>query len=366
MRYFGSFEISQKIPVETGRGRRLGGFSLVELMVSLAIASVLLLGLVILFAGNSASRTELDKSSQQIENGRYALQMLTDEVRHAGYYGPLVSAPTSSLTALPDPCYAIANDGTNDDITKAMTLPMQGYAGAASASALDTGKLACLTAAAGYKPNTAVLVVRRASTSATTGFNSAYFNIQVSGCFADTSKYILSKTSSAFTLHTNTSPGCTPLTSAPTATISPYFVRIYFISTCSGTDCTASGADTVPTLKRIDLLSGGTTGNITPIVDGIENLQLDYGIDTSGDGVPDVYTNTTAHPASTPSSVTEWSQVMSVRIYLLARNSQQTTGYTDTKKYSLGPVTINSPGDAYKRHAYAELARLINPAERLE
>src|SRR5438093_13671019 len=82
------------------------GFSIVELMVALAIGSLLLLALATLFANTSSARAEIDRASRQIESGRYAVHVLSDEIRHAGYYGPLINAPTNAggLTALPDPC----------------------------------------------------------------------------------------------------------------------------------------------------------------------------------------------------------------------------------------------------------------------
>src|SRR5262249_10266525 len=149
----------------------------------------------------------------------------------------------------------------------------------------------------------------------------------------------------AYTMHTNASPGCTPLTGAPAAKITPIYTRIYFISTCSNTDCSASGADSVPTLKRIDITPTATT--IKPIVDGIENLQFDCGIDTTaapGDGSPDVYRNDL-----TPTDMTEWQNVMSVRVHLLARNIDA-SGVPDTKTYHLGPVSV-TPAGSYRRHA---------------
>jgi type IV pilus assembly protein PilW len=157
-----------------------------------------------------------------------------------------------------------------------------------------------------------------------------------------------------------------PITGAPPATITPIYTRIYFISTCSGTDCSAAGADSVPTLKRIDVTPTATP--ITPIVDGIEDLQFDYGIDTAppADGTPDVYTNTTtAHAATTPSNLAEWGNVVSLRIYVLARNLDATGSYTDVKTYTLGPETRNL-GGAFRRHAYSQLVRLNNPAGRRE
>ena len=54
------------------------GFSLVELMVSLAIGLVLVAGLATLFADSSRTGAEIDKSMRQIENGRYAVDLLSE------------------------------------------------------------------------------------------------------------------------------------------------------------------------------------------------------------------------------------------------------------------------------------------------
>lgn len=337
---------------------RGAGFSLVEMMVGLAIASLLLGALAVMFVNTSIARGEIDRTSRQIESGRYAMQVMADDIRHAGYYGALNTAPTlpGSVTALPDPC-----SSATATIQNSLAIPLQGYT--------DGSGLSCLsTSAAGYKANTAVVVVRRADTTvANTTATSGYFNIQVSGCAGDPARYVLDvDTSTAFTLHSNGAPGCTPITGAPVAKITPYYQRIYYVSTCSGTDCSAAGADSVPTLKRIDVTPSGA-GTPKPIVDGIENLQLDYGIDTTGpgDGSPDVYTNTTAHSALTPSSLAEWQNVMAVRIYVLARNLDESISFTDTKTYRLGPVSV-TPGGSFRRHAYNQLVRLNNPAGRRE
>jgi type IV pilus assembly protein PilW len=330
------------------------------MMVALAIASVLLGALAVMFVNTSIARGELDRTSRQIESGRYAMQVIADDVRHAGYYGALNTPPAlpGSVTALPDPC-----SSTTTTIQNSLAIPLQGYT--------DGSGLSCVgsSAAAGYKANTAVIVVRRADTTVANAAATAdYFNIQVSGCAGDPARYVLNTdTSGAFTLHSNGAPGCTPITSAPLAKITPYYQRIYYVSTCSGTDCSASGADNIPTLKRIDIRPTGVASPPQPIVDGIENLQLDYGIDTSapGDGSPDVYTNTTAHSALTPSSLGEWQNVMAVRIYVLARNLDTSTSFTDTKTYALGPVSV-TPGGSFRRHAYNQLVRLNNPSGRRE
>jgi type IV pilus assembly protein PilW len=112
-------------------------------------------------------------------------------------------------------------------------------------------------------------------------------------------------------------------------------VRIYYVScnSDSATACGASGGDGVPTLQRLDVLPGGTV--ITPVVDGIENLQFGYGLDSSSptpDGTPDVYTDVppaSVDRAASGAYVNNWRDVMSVRVYLLARNLDPTGGYVD-------------------------------------
>jgi type IV pilus assembly protein PilW len=146
----------------------------------------------------------------------------------------------------------------------------------------------------------------------------------------------------------------TPATgaSAPAALISPIFTRIYYVSSCSNqTNCSAAGADSVPTLKRIDVTPGATS--ISAVTDGIENLQFEYGQDGDNDGAPNSYSTTTA----LPSTVAAWADVVSVRVHLLARNTDATGGFTDVKTYALGSGTSVTPGGAFKRHAYDEVAR---------
>jgi type IV pilus assembly protein PilW len=327
------------------------GFSLVELMVALVLGLLILVGLVTLFANQSVARGEIDKASRQIENGRYAMHTLVDEVHLAGYYGPLINAPTSA--AVPNPCLFTATA-----VASGLGVPLQVYAGAAT----DPTPSTCLT---GYKANTAVLVIRRAETVTTGAFTNGEFNIQVSGCQDNNAAYIVGTAAADFApgLYKRPTPSTTcPTTGVKTAAdITPLYVRIYYISTCSNkTDCTVSGADSVPTLRRIDVKPAGLSAP-TALVDGIENLQAMFGKDTDAtpDGIPNAYDSTV------PTTVAEWSQVMALRLYVLARNVDATGTYTDAKTYDLGAVSV-TPGGNYKRHAYSEVARLNNVAERLE
>ena len=66
--------------------RRCGGAGLVELMVGITLGLLVLAAMATLFANNSAARNEIERTSQQIENGRFALQLLRDDIHLAGYF----------------------------------------------------------------------------------------------------------------------------------------------------------------------------------------------------------------------------------------------------------------------------------------
>lgn len=333
------------------------GLSLVELMISLTIGLVLLTGITTLIVQQSATRNELEKSSRQIENGRYAMQVLRDDIEHAGFYGEY-SPPITAIYTTPDPCDFTDNTANisttgnlgwinNSITTPTLPVPIFGYAGAASTPAPVT----CAALVTNYQPNTDILVIRRTATDSPIAAASAVAGntyLQVSRCSTDTRPFVLG--TSGFTLYQR---DCLPLPGPGTlATLRNYVVHIYYISSCS-----VCGTDTIPTLKMVEFIND--TQTVYPLVEGIENMQFDYGVDTTGsDGSPDSYT--------TAPTVANWQNVMAVRVNLLARNNDPTTGYTDTKTYTLGATAVAAANDSYKRHVYSQLVRAINPSGRRE
>ena len=328
--------------------QRAGGFSLVELMVSLTIGLLLLTALATIFANSSRMQREITLSSQQIENGRYAIDLVSEDVRHAGfwgYYGGSLTAPG----AMPDPCALDA-----PSLTAAMALPIQGYN--APIATLPT----CLPAA-NYLAGTDILVVRHASSLPAGALSGNGIYIQTNA-----TNTLVAAGSGTFNLQVRNGTGTN--VAAP---IRAYETHIYFVSPCSvaaGGTCTATddGGKPIPTLKRLELtLDGGGNLNMVtvPLVEGIENFQVDYGRDTDGDGAPDG-----AYVAD-PATVANWMQVMAVQLYVLARNTDVSTGYNDSKTYQLGTAgTITPTGGAtqFRRHVYTSVVRVKNPSERLE
>jgi type IV pilus assembly protein PilW len=332
------------------------GLSLIELMISITIGLLILVALSTLFVNQSRARLELDKSNRMIDNGRYALEVLSDNLRLAGYYGEFIPAsgvPAVPIT-LPDPCSTSA-----PNLSAALQLAIQGYDAAAPTSSIASPPCG-LTYTAGndltLKPGSDILVIRRVSTATPIVQGVALAGthyLQASLCQYDAVPYILDTVPANFILRTRT---CTATSTAPYADLRQFVVQVYFVS--SNDKVTAGVGDGIPTLKRMELDPTTHVFVTTPLVEGIDYMQLEYGLDANDDGVADSYVT---NPA-----VTDWPNVVSVKMHILAKNIEATTGYTDTKTYSLGQAGTVTPGGSYKRHAYTQYIRLVNTAGRRE
>lgn len=346
------------------------GLSIIEMMVSITIGLIILAGLASILVNNSRARTEIERSNRQIENGRYALQLLSDDLRLAGYDAEFdVSAMTVPAT-LPDPCSTSVAD-----LQAALPVYVQGIDNVTAATVPS-----CLS---DVKLGTDILVIRRTSTctagvgtcDAVVTNGTPYF--QASSCGqAELSTpilnnpgdfaghyYALSTDVTTLTLHKH---DCTT-----TADIHRYFTHIYFIANNN------KPGDGTPTLKLAEL--GGSSTNVTafsivPLVDGIEDLQFQYGVDLpTVDGIPDYQTSV---PAGANAALgvlakdSNWASVVSGSINLLARNTEATVGYSSAKTYQLGYNAAGAPiidgpfADNYKRHAYQTAVRINNAAGR--
>lgn len=331
---------------------RQRGISIIELMIGITVGLLVVAAVTGLFVNSSRSRAETEKTSQQIENGRYATQLLMDDLQLAGYYGelnPAAAGVVSTPTTKPDPC---ATDAAS--LEAALALPIQGVDNGATVPG-------CVSDA---RTGSDIVVIRRASTC-TAGS---------AGCDAvDTSKLTYFQTAlcspSAGTYKIDTNAAIFSLTKTDCSTVAglrAYYTRIYFVANNN------KAGDGIPTLKVAELGSGAFT--ISSLVAGIEQLQVEYGIDTNADGSPDAYTaNPDTYGTCTGVACqTNWREVTAVKLHILARNTQSSTGFSDTRTYVLGQKADGSDNvfgpynDAYKRHAYNTVVRLNNVAGRFE
>lgn len=358
-------------------GRRHAGFSLIELMVAVTLGMLVMGVITMAFISSSSARRATDQASQQVENGRYAMHILSEDLQLAGYYSEFDPRPLATPGAKPNPC---ATDVAS--LKAALPLAIQGYDNPAGATLVALANCSVTDVRAG----TDIMVIRRTSTcvAGSPGCDAfaagmAYFQASLCAAAAELDSanpsdyYAMDTTNGVGTTFTKHKKDC-----ATAADLRRFVTRIYFIANND------NAGDGIPTLKRAELIGAGAPcvvpgANcflVVPLVEGIENMQLEYGLDTSAipDGAPDVFT---ADPdgytgAGAAGVAGNWRNVVAVRVNLLARNTQTSAGYTDSKVYVLGKnadasantFTPNGAAAAYKRHAFVAEVRMTNPAQR--
>ena len=350
--------------------RRMRGMSVVELLVAIAIGMLIVTAMSLLFANNSRSRSETERANQKIENGRYALEVMSSDLHHAGYFSVFDPRQLTPPADKPDACDETVAGAA---FQSAMAVYVQGYDNVAA-----TALSGCLTLA-DLKAGTDIVVTRRASgcvagVGTCPALSAGAVGFQASSCNDGGSPelatgvvanyYKLGTNTATFTL---TKRNCTT-----PAEVRRFLVRIYYVASND------KPGDGIPTLKRAELESGGFT--TTSLVQGVENLQLEYGMDTNDDGNADVYS---ASPdlyqactnATTPTCVGRWMSVVSAKVFILSRGVDKSPGHTDNKTYVLGqladpangsggPNSVGPFNDAYKRSVFQEVIRLQNASGR--
>lgn len=362
------------------------GFSLVELMIAMVIGLVMMTTVVQLFTGISRSSADMASTNEQIENGRFSIQIMEEDVVHGGFWNGYVpqfddltatGAPGDIPTAIPNPCLDYTS-WTTAYKTELLGIAVQTY------DEVPTGCEAVIT---NKKANTDIVVVRHADTCVAGATN----------CEADTSATASPKvyfqpnfcgttTASAYDYVLSTSGFSMKKRNCTTdAEKRKYIEHIYYIST-----------DNV--LMRAEFGGGGGTswGDAKPLISGVENLVVELGIDSisdngtnitsgstkpytqaiswanssvknsptnRGDGAPDQYVHCTT---ASPCTLDQLINVVAVKLHVLVRSSNVTRGYTDTKTYTLGSTSISAPNDGYKRHVYSATVRLNNVSARRE
>ncbi len=383
-------------PIAAHRNQQ-GGFTIIEMMIAVVISLVILAGVSVLLVGVLKNRAELEKSNRQIENGRYALEVLSEDLRLAGYFGVKLfgceeiygnttcvgSGTTGSYlnrvgglaaVTLPTICETnvanwIRSAGTAPDYTSYTTnyflWSVQGYN-----NRTTFPETACLTA--GAPPistgmgggGTDILVVRRQSTDGV-----------AAGSLVNTQPYLQTGATAGDAQHTlaikvGAGGGGTVFdlervsgTAYVTADVNRLLTHIYFIAPCSrgtGTDgVCVSGDDSIPTLKRLELTTGPSFRMVN-IAEGIEDINFEYGLDSDRDGSPDTYT-------ATPTT-TDWWNVVAVRIYILARNIDASDAGSEQKTFNLGigKTGLSSTQTQFKRHVFTQAVRINNVSMRRE
>lgn len=314
-------------PLNTFPCNRTGmaGFSLIEMMISIAIGLMIVAALVGVLVSNSRNTKTNDRTSELQSNGRYALDHLKRELRHAGYRGYTWGEPSTPTTAIAVTSECLAGGAAGSFVSNIR----QGIWGANDSNPYSAD---CLAAAPYLQGD--VLVIRRVASQPSTALTANTFYFQ--------SSYSLGEVFQGTTVPTTVTG--TPLASFR---LQEY---VYYI----GDD---DNDATVPALRRVALQSNGAMTD-EMVVSGIEQMQVQYGI-------ADTALNTQYFDASgivgasTDTATTDWDDVNSVRIWLLARNASAETGYANTNSYAMGDQTY-TVNDSFRRQLFTTVVQLRN------
>lgn len=343
------------------RRRRSVGFTLIELMVSLALGSLILVALVVVFSRNTANQTELERTTRQLESARFALDILSEDIMHAGYYGEIDPTPNKlkplrKISNL-SPCVDLPADlpvdlGWEDvDGNPAIPPAVRGIGSEEGADCLKD-----------RLDNTEAITLRHVDTgpplsiAEAAGRNNLY--IQVNRCRDAKSSLpdILAVSNAAPEKFELRNLDCDGVIDA----VRRFVQRTYYVASCNA--CVSEHEP--PTLKRLELING--EWHTTSLAEGIENLQIEYGVDSDDDGTPDEFIAAKDMVAAPR----VWENVVSARLHLLARNTKETPGYEDPRSYVLPPRypadAPYQPKNGYKRSLMSATVRLVNVGGRRE
>lgn len=345
------------------------GFTLVELMVALTIGLILLAGAMSLLISHKWTYRTTENQARIQENGRVAKDFLAWDLRMAGYFGCLddVSKVVNHVNG--------ATGGLLDGTT-----PLEGMDNIAAGG--DTWYPTGSTAVpAGAVPGTDAVVIRYLDPDGSLTVETPYMVqpaaalhvatgnglvdgdiVAVTDCDNADIFQITGPTDpdTSGTVNHNTgaseAPGNATKNFSKTyegdATLVKLAAIVYYVGT---------GASGRPSLFRAGIPTTGDRSVMQPIelVEGVENLQILYGKDTTGDGVPDVFLQAGAAGMQTADN---WASVVSVRFKLLVSHVDEYGTDADTKSYQLLDEAVPAPGDRRFRRVFGTAVNLRNYA----
>ncbi|WP_372865579.1 PilW family protein [Spongiibacter sp.] len=296
------------------------GFGLVELMIAMLLGLALSAAVIQVFVATRTTNRVQDSLSMIQENARFAMHFLGKEIRMAGYLG-CSSIGNIKLSVIAKP---------PGDVEY---VPVFGEDNVAAGNALAA------------VPGTDTLRIRRGSDESvkiTGNLPPDNANVQI-----EDNKYNIKQkdfvlitdcvTGDIFRV-TNSPKGAgqgkATLAHSNASNTRNRLSKIYggdaeiFAFESTNFAVRDTGRDTVGGLpiyalftQQIPISSGGVLGPAVEIIEGVENMQLSYGLDTDGDRSVDEY--------KTADAVTDWLEVLAVRVELtMVANDESVVGET--------------------------------------
>jgi type IV pilus assembly protein PilW len=317
---------------------RQHGLTLVELMVALAIGSFLIIGAVQIYNQSREAFIVNESIARVQETAQFAMDTIEADLRMASNWG-------RNSRALAVEGRALAEDDnplelsipTNCGNTWALDLAL------AIDGNNNTYALGCDSSGTA-QTNSDVVTIRRASVLPAP-LEPGRVQIQstrVQGLLFD--------------------DGATPSEFSPADSATHnLLVHSYYVAQ------TSDLMPGVPTLRRKTLTSVGGAAVIRDqeVAHGVENIQLQLGVDVNQDNAVDRYVNPPSVGTPSiydPNSVNyiPGARVIAARVWLVVRGVTPEVGITDTSTYKPGDVNLGEPNDNFRRMQVSKTILLRN------
>jgi type IV pilus assembly protein PilW len=317
-----------------------GGFSLLEVFIALVIGLVIFAGVLSIFVGMRTTTTETSSYGELQENGRFAISVLSDDLLRQDFWGDYSgSIDLASINPVPAaPVGECLGGGINNGTFPLATGHFRTLWGeTVTGASIMSG---CRTDA---KVDSDILQLKRVVSSPLVDNVGDPITVAPAGNY-----YLVSNMNNG----TIFAAGGVP--AIQNAQVWEYQHHIYYVRE------ETSGGNTIPVLMQ-----GRLTNQLTfsPIIDGIEMIRFEYGIDmqidpaVAGYGIVDAYI-----PANNMTDAI-WdnasSRIIAVKVYVLARSIQPDNKYENANTYQLGSFSF-TPDDNYRRLLFSSTVTLYN------
>ena len=336
------------------RMRRQQGLSLVELMVALAIGSFLIIGAVQIYNQSRQAFLVNESVARVQETAQFALDTIEADLRMASNWGRNsrgLAVEGRSLVGEPNPkelTIPVGADGScGDNWAFDLARPIDGADNVA-----DNGYDLPCAARGGFDPQSDLVTIRRASVQPVDPVDLEPGRLYVQSTRVQGELFDDGTTPLSFLPITNH-----PITGAPSSAAHNLMVSSYYVSP------TSDLIPGVPTLRRktLTVRDGAPFIEDQEVAPGVENIQLQLGIDVDEDNTVDRYVNPGSdiyNPAA--GGYIPGARVLTARIWLVVRGVTTEFGLQDARNYAPGNANLGQMNDSFRRLQVSKTILLRN------
>lgn len=312
------------------------GFSVVELMIAMLLSMSLAGAIIAVFVNNSYSFQQDENIGRMQDDARHALREIAFDLSMAGHYadlhvpssvsydGGLTIGQDCGPAAQANWMYRAIEAGTGNSLSLMAIDNATNATAAAAHSCFVGGELL---------DGTDVVSIKRVAGAEATALSADGAYLRTNGTVG--------------VMFSGIAPTAPPVVVAAPRADWVFRPSIYYIRQFAN-----APGDNIPTLCRKALRGAGPGMTTECLATGIENLQIEYGIDTTENGQPNVWL--------TGPSLAQMQSVVTARIFLIARTTEIDTRYVNTKTYSISNAPDLVPGDSFHRRVFSTSVSIQN------